>query len=158
MVKNDTKLVMLAFVVSLGFFVLSLVYISLSVPWDTHEYTMECQEYDGIVREEWQRSDNISNYGDIPKSAKEKLSYERRVNLAGTPPRWFNGVKYTSLSDKQQKNIKGSVNNTISVESTIYIYQIFFGEVEDDAATVDSVVFYQEDVYYCYSDRVQMGA
>jgi hypothetical protein len=158
MVKKDTKLVVLAFVVSVGLLVLSLTYLFLSVPWDTHEYTMGCQEYDGIVREEWQRSDKISNYGDIPKSAKESLSYERRVNLAGTPPRWFSGVEYTGLSDEQQKNIRDSVNNTISVESTIYIHQVFFGEVEDDAATVDSVVFYQEDVYYCYSDRVQMGA
>lgn len=155
--NKDTKLVTLIFVVSVGLLLLSLIYVFLFVPWDTNKYTMECQKYDGIVRGEWQRSDKISNYGDIPKRAKENLSHETRVNLAGTPPKWFDGTEYANLSEKQQENVRDSINNTIRLEDTIYLHQLI-GTHADSVATVDSIVFYQDSVYFCGSDRVQMGA
>jgi len=157
MANDDTKLVTLIFMLSVGLIALSLAYVFLSVPWDSHKYTMECQEYDGIVREEWQRSNNISNYGDIPGRVKENLSYETRVNLAGTPPRWFDGTEYANLSEKKQENVKNSINETIRLEDTIYLHQLI-GTHEDSVATVDSVVFYQDGAYFCRSDRLQMGA
>lgn len=144
-----TILVIAVVIVPLAFFA--------SLTWDVQSYYMSCIKYDGIVEEDWQKNESISNYGDLPKYIRENLSHKSRVRLSGIDSRWFDAADYESLSNPQRDNFRESITgeeNSIYFERKIKIHHVFgIGEPEP-IETVDSLVLYQNEVYYCDSGKV----
>lgn len=116
----------------------SIVFL-LTDPGDP-QYSVTCDEYDGSVKTEWQLSDNVMGYEDIPEDQKENLSNDTRKSLKRTPSGWFNAANYSDLSMAEKDVFKEALTDTVVVDSR--------------NKKPPLRVFYQEDVYFCYGERV----
>ena len=98
-------------------------------------YQVTCEEYDGVLRDEWITSDNITSYKDIPQSQRMTLSNESIDRLKELPPRLYNATEYTEMSEERRSVFRRALNETV--------------EVDTRKEASYSKVIYRQDVYEC---------
>jgi len=110
---------------------------------DKPPYAMTCEAEEAQeIREEWVRSDNITSYEDIPKNQTENMPQRIRDSLKADPSFWLTATKYENLSEKEKEVFRRGLNGTRINRNK----------------SIDTLVIYQGDVYYCDTDRVVQGA